>query len=143
MREHRTAELWLKNGRASRLTATVSDALDRHVSSLPWAGTTGLDWSKMPPSVELTAARQSPEAILQWVETTRIAHHAHAAIWYSKREGGIVVRYREGILALDELYRHAPGPRFVFGVDVADGVVQPALLDLLQYGHGDLLVATA
>lgn len=79
----------------------------------------------------------------EWVKTTRVASRRHISIWYSRNEGGIIVALRDGIAALDELYWDAPGPRFSFSVDVGEGIVRPFFSDILQYGYGDLLVATA
>ena len=56
--------------------------------------------------------------------------HGHIAIWYSRSEGGVVVPFREGIVALDELYVDAPGTRFAWGADIIDGTVRPAFDDI-------------
>lgn len=122
----------------------MSDLFEVHVAALPWAGTTGLDWSRMPASRQLNLVGKSPAEVYAWVKTTGLGRRSHMVVWYSRTEGGVVVPLRVGAEALDELYYDAPGVRFAFGA-VADGgvVVQPFFADLLQYGHGDLLVATA
>jgi hypothetical protein len=143
MIKHKTPRTWLEEGRAALLPTAVSDAFDAHVAALPWAGTTGLDWSRMPPSRELNLVCKSPLAVYAWVQSTGLGRRSHMVVWYSRTEGGIVVPVRIGAEALDELYFDAPGPRFAFGAAVAsDGAVQPFFADLLQYGYGDLLVAT-
>jgi hypothetical protein len=119
----------------------MSETFDDYVHALPWAGTTGLDWSRMPTSMELNVVGMSPEEVYQWALRTRLGAHGHLSIWYSREDGGIVVPLRDGIVALDELYAHAPGPRFSFGLDITDGIARPAFSDILQYGYGDLLVA--
>lgn len=55
MIKHQTARAWLKDGRASQLPSPISEAFDEYLTSLPWAGTTGLDWSRMPPHVSSTS----------------------------------------------------------------------------------------
>jgi hypothetical protein len=122
MLKHGTAHEWLQAGRASELSSSISDAFDDHVSSLPWNGTTALDWSRMPFSSTLNLVGRSPEEVYRWAGTTRLGHHRHMAVWYSRNEGGIIVPLRECLTALDELYWDAPGPRFAFGVKiVGDG----------------------
>jgi hypothetical protein len=67
------------------------------------------------------------------------------AVWYSRGgEGGIVVPLRVAAEAPDELYCDAPGPRFAFGAALdSTGAVESFFAELLQYGYGDLLIATA
>jgi hypothetical protein len=119
----------------------MSEAFDDYVHALPWAGTTGLDWSRMPPSMKVSVVGLSPEQVYLWAQGTCLGRHSHLSVWYSREDGGIIVSLHEGIVALDELYLHAPGPRFSFGMDMTDGIARPAFSDLLQYGYGDLLVA--
>ncbi len=120
------------------------NTIDGHVAALPWEGTTGLDWSRMPASHEFDLVGKSPAEVYAWVKTTGLGRRNHIAVWYSREDGGIVVPLRVAAEALDELYRGAPGPRFAFGAEIeSSGAVQPFFADLLQYGHGDLLVATA
>jgi hypothetical protein len=97
----------------------------------------------MPLSRWFDAVGKSPAEVYEWGKTTRLGHRGHIGIWYSRKEGGIVVPLRAGVEALDELYWDAPGPRFAFGVEVVEGDVHPFFADILQYGNGDLLVATA
>jgi hypothetical protein len=141
--KHKTPRIWLEEGRAIRLPTAISDAFDDHVVALPWAGTTGLDWSRMPASREFRVVGKSAADVYAWIKTTRLGPRSHIAVWYSRKEGGIVVPLRAGAEALDELYWDAPGPRFAFGGEVEGGDVQPFFADILQYGHGDLLFATA
>lgn len=137
-----TIESWLRDGRASNLPPALSEAFDRHVALLPWAGTTGLDWSRMPPSRALSLTGVSAADVYRWGMTVGVGRHEHLAVWYSTLGGGVVVSLRAALVALDELYLHAPGPRFCFGIDVHDGDWRPAFADILQYGHADVLVAT-
>jgi hypothetical protein len=143
MTKHRTPLTWLQEGRADRLPTAISDAFDDHIAALPWAGTTGLAWSRMPPSREFNVVRRSAADVYAWVTTVGLGRRSHIAVWYSRREGGIVVPLQTGAEALDELYWDAPGPRFAFGAEIESGVVEPFFMDVLQYGYGDLLVATA
>jgi hypothetical protein len=143
MTKHRTPRTWLEEGRAVRLPTTISDAFDDHITALPWAGTTGLDWSRMPASSEFNLVGKSPLDTYAWVKTTGLGGRSHMVVWYSRKEGGIVAPLRVAAEALDELYCDAPGPRFAFGAEVeSGGAVQPFFADLLQYGYGDILVAT-
>lgn len=143
MQRHQLAHSWLQDGRALSLPKGMSDAFDDYVHSLPWAGTTGLDWSRMPPSIEMNVVGISPDDVYRWALGSRLGSHGHLAVWYSRRDGGIIVSLREGIVALDELFRQATGPRFSFGIDMIDGTPQPAFSDILQCGRGDVLVAAA
>jgi len=140
MDRHPTAIAWLKSGRAIRLPSNVSASFDDYIHALPWSGTVGLDWSRMPNSTQINVVGMLPEQVYQWALSTRAGAHSHLSVWYSGKDGGIVVPFREGIMGLDELYLHAPGPRFCFGVDVA-GDIAPTFSDILQYGYGDVLVA--
>ncbi len=143
MTKHKTPRTWLEEGRAVRLPTAISDVFDDHVAALPWAGTTGLDWSRMPASREFSLVGKSPAEVYAWVKTTGLGRRSHMVIWYSRTEGGIVVPLRVAAEALDELYWDAPGARFAFGAVVeSGGAFQPFFADLLQYGYGDLLVAT-
>lgn len=87
MTKHRTPRAWLQEGRALQLPGPISDAFDDYVASLPWAGTTGLDWSRMPPSREFNVVGKSPADVYEWVKTTRVGHSGHVGIWYSRNEG--------------------------------------------------------
>lgn len=135
-------EQWLRDGRAQLLPHELSVAFDRYVMSLPWNGTTGLDWTKLPRSEAINVVQASPAEYAAWVARTAIARHSHLAIWYSISEGGLVVETAAGINALDELYGAYVGARFAFGLDVTDGgIIVPDYRDFLQWGHGDLFVA--
>lgn len=98
------ARTWLQAGRATLLPDALSATFDTYVEHLPWAGTTSLDWSCMPPSTVLNVAGLSPADVYARAKTTRLAKRNDIAVWYSRREGGIVVPFRDGIEALDELY---------------------------------------
>jgi hypothetical protein len=142
MEKHKAAAAWLKTGKGLPITSEISRAFDDYLNQLPWAGTTALDWSKMPASQELNVVGKSPADVFEWIKTTRLGAHSHIAIWYSRDDGGVVVPTQAGVFALDEFYLYAPGIRFSFGVDLDKGGVRPFFCDLLQYGYGDLLVAT-
>lgn len=144
MSRRKAPRTWLEEGRAARLPTVISALFDDHVAALRWAGTTGLDWSRMPASRELNVVGQSPTDVYAWVTRTGLGRRSHMVVWYSRMEGGIVVPLRAAVDALDELYCDAPGARFSFGADVErSGALEPFFGDLLQYGCGDLLVATA
>jgi len=144
MSKHQALRTWLEEGRAVRLSTAISDAFDDHVDALPWGGTTGLDWDRMPASREFNLVGKSPAEVYAWVKTIGVGRRSHIAIWYSRKEGGIIAPLRVAAEALDELYWDAPVPRFAFGAELENGgAVQPFFEDLLQYGYGDLLVATA
>jgi hypothetical protein len=141
--KHCNARAWLNKGRAAQLPDAISEAFDKYLHSLQWDGTTGLDWSQLPASRRCNLADTTGNQLLEWARTTGVGRHTHLAIWYSKEEGGIVVPFDEGIIALDELYVDAPGPRFSFGADMEGQMLRPRFNDLLQYGNGDLLIAIA
>ena len=144
MIKHRTPRSWLEEGRAARLPTALSDLFDDYVAALPWRGTAALDWSRMPASRELNLVGKSQADVFAWVKTTGLGRRSHVVVWYSRTEGGIVVPLRVGAEALDELYCDAPGARFAFGAEIeSGGALEPFFGDLLQYGYGDLLVATA
>jgi hypothetical protein len=143
MIKHLAARTWLEKGRALPLSEAASDSVDDYVNALPWLGTTGLDWTRMPPSRTLKLSGASPEDIYAWVKNTRAGHRMEIAIWYSRREGGIIVPMPEAAKNIDEFYWDAPGPRFVFGVDLmTDGAPAVFHEEIIQYGYEDLLVAT-
>jgi hypothetical protein len=98
----------------------------------------------MPASHEYNVVGKSPADVYAWVKGTSLGRRSRMVVWYSRMEGGIVVPLRAAVEALDELYCDAPGTRFSFGADVdSGGALEPFFGDLLQYGCGDLLVATA
>ena len=128
--KHQTARAWLEGGRASPLPSEMSQAFDDYIDSLPWSGTTGLDWSRIQPARELKVTGKSPLEVYDWVRSTRAGSRSHMAIWYSRSEGGILVQVRDGAVAPDELYWDASGPRFAFSVEMANGVVHPFYADI-------------
>ena len=138
----RIEDQWIRDGRAIPLPIDLSHDFDAYLNRLPWIGS-ALDWSKMPPSRTLDLAGKRRHDLRSWIADTRIGHHAHIVIWYSRVRGGVVVPLDFAVANLDALYRHAPGIRFAFGVDVSDGRINPAFGDLVQYGSGDELVAIA
>jgi len=127
MIKYRTPCAWLQEGSALQLPAPISDVFDDYVAALLWAGTTGLDWARMPPSREFNVVGRSPAEVYEWAKTTRVGQHSHIGIWYSRNEGSVVVPLRAGVEALDELYWDAPGPRFAFGVEIDDPLCQRRL----------------
>jgi len=136
------AQQWIESGMAVELPVELSTGFDRYLSSLPWLGVR-LDWSRMPPSVRFDMSAAADVELREWLRTTRLSLHPQMAIWYSEREGGIVVPTDLGIVNLDVLYRGAPGIRYCFGINASDGEMEPHYGDLLQYGGGDVLVAVA
>lgn len=135
-----TAERWIREKRALPLPMDFSTGFEKFLDTLPWLGS-GLDWSRMPCVEAIDASDPEPRAILRWAKRTRIGSHSHMAIWYSAKQGGLVVGIEVGLASLDELYRDAPGVRFAFGVDLYLDQLEPAYGDLLQYGSGDRLIA--
>jgi hypothetical protein len=138
-----TIDSWVNDGRGRPLASSVAHALHDHVNKLPWRGTTGLDWGRMPASIQLNLVGKSDDDVYRWARQASVGAHDELAVWYSRERGGIIVPLREGIMALNELYRGAPGPRFSFGVETGPSGDRVILADILQYGYGDLLIATA
>jgi hypothetical protein len=134
------AQEWLQEGRGLELPPDLSAGFDRYLNTLPWLFS-GLDWSKMPRSEVINLSEANEEDLLAWAKRTRVGAHGHLAVWYSPREGGLVVPIDLGLVSLDELYLGAPGVRFAFGVDLQQAGMNAAFGDLLQYGSGDDLVA--
>ena len=85
-----SAQSWIANHRAERLSATVSSLFNDYVHSLPWAGTTGLDWSRMPSCSSIDSSNASDAELDRWMRGTRLSRSTHAALWYSLESGGIV-----------------------------------------------------
>ncbi len=138
----RIEEQWIRDGRANPLPVAISDEFDAYLKLLPWIGSS-LDWSKMPPSRIFDLVGKKRYDLRSWIAATRIGHHAHIVIWYSRVRGGVIVPLNFAVANFDALYRYAPGIRFAFGVDVFEGKIHPSFGDLLQYGDGDELVAVS
>ncbi len=135
-----SAQSWIANHRAERLSATVSSLFNDYVHSLPWAGTTGLDWSRMPSCSSIDSSNASDAELDRWMRGTRLSRSTHAALWYSLESGGIVTPTTAVIGSLDELFQYSAGVRFVFAMDALRGV--PDFAGLLQWGLGDRVFAT-
>lgn len=136
----RIDEVWIRDGRATRLPDVLSLEFDAYLNRLPWIGSS-LDWSQMPPSRTFNSAGKKRYDLRSWIAETKIGSHTHIAIWYSGARGGLVVPLDFAIANLDALYRHTPGVRYAFGVDFIERQMRPVYGDLLQYGNGDELVA--
>lgn len=136
------ARKWLFTGRARALPDHLSIEFDRYLNTLAWLGS-GLDWSKMPSEKRINVVDATPSDFAAWLAGTAIGQHSHTVVWYSAEEGGIVVPAIAGVDDLDELYWHAPGVRFACGAELQEGIVVPRYSDLMQYGSGDEIIATA
>lgn len=131
---------WVVDGRAKALPGELSDAFDRYLCALPWVGSS-LDWTKLPPPEQINVVRASPDEMRAWLSRTAIGGHSHIVVWYSAREGGIVVPLEVGFEHLDELY--GAEPRYCFGLDIVRGAMKPVYEALLEYGKGDLYSAVS
>jgi hypothetical protein len=140
--KHQTARIWLSDGRAAALPQEMSVAFDDYLERLPWAGTTGLDWRLLRNCSTFDLRGKSPADVRDWLLGTRAGSRTHMCIFYSRAEGGIIAETRVAGEALDELYQDAPGPRFSFSATLREGIVTPFYADLVQYGNGDMLVAS-
>jgi hypothetical protein len=136
----RIEEQWIRDGRAMPLPVALSYEFDAYLNRLPWIAS-ALDWSKMPPSKIFNLVGKKRSDLRAWIAETRVGRHAHLAIWFSRVRGGVVVPLDFAVANLDAFYRHAPGIRFAFGIDVLGAQMHPAFGDLLQYGSGDELIA--
>lgn len=135
-----TAEEWIRRGRAAPLPAELCVAFDAHLSSLPWH-TSSLDWSTMAPPEVIDVPSAGDADVRAWFSRTQIGRHSHVAIFYSVREGGLIVPTSVAIEHLDELYLRSPGVRFAFGLSEREGRLVPVFSALLEYGRGDVLTA--
>jgi hypothetical protein len=145
------ARQWLRQGKASHLPVAMSRAFGESLLQRPWAGS-GLRWAQITPHVTLNLATATEASILDWLAEASIGGCSHIALCTSEEEPSLLVRTREGLLALDELFYPSGATNFCFGVDadpgVAVGLLAPTDLSahfdrLLQWGPGDFLAGTA
>lgn len=136
-------DLVRSNG-AALLPAEYSVGFDQYLNLLPWAGS-GIDWERMPPSVDMDRSVTSETDFLRWLELTAIGQRSHICVWYSLEAGGIIMPIDKlSLETMDALYWGRPGFRYLFGVDVIDGEVRPFYRDLIQYTNtGDTFSAAA
>ena len=136
------SEAWIEEGRASLLPITMTAEFEGELLSMPWVVST-LDWARLRPTAPLNRARASAEELLQWAQRTAIGACTHMALCFTPKKPCLLVKVEDGLRYLDQLFEEAPGVRFCFGVDVANGTVRPHYDAVLQYGSGNLLVASA
>lgn len=153
--------------KAVPLERSISLQFARYVKSLPWAGTTGLDWQRMPPSISINVAESTSEELATWIDSSRLGKHAFAAVWYSENQGGIVILRSELAQSLDALCWGSERVGFVFAMDRHDPLpadevsiahpnksitiseinndhgYRPDFFALLQWSFGDVLIATS
>ena len=133
---------WLESGRALLLPDITCEAFDDYLNTLPWMAS-ALDWSKMPPSVAFNVVKGTRDELFAWATSTRIGRHTHLAVFYSRKNGGLVIPLALALNNLDELYQGWPGTRYCFSLDLVDGQLLPAYSDLLEWGKGDVWIAVA
>jgi hypothetical protein len=121
------------------LDDAISRQFSEYVNGLPWAGTTGLDWARLPSVASIDISSASAGELADWIRRVRLGRHTHAAVWYGEPPGGIVVPVPSISVALDELFQHSAGVRFVFGID--EEGVNPDFSSIVQWGLGDVLFA--
>lgn len=132
------------SGIAVVLPVEYSIGFDQYLMTLPFAGS-AIDWRRMPPSLEMNRSIEPDAAFGRWLEGTAIGQHEYACVWYAREQGGVVVLLKElSLEMLDALYRERPGYRYLFGIDIASGVMSHSYQDFLQYiGTRDVIAAVA
>lgn len=129
---------------AAMLPMEFSIGFDEYLMKLPFAGS-GIDWRRMPLSLEMNRSTVPDTAFGSWLQGTGIGQHEYVSVWYSREQSGVVVQLKElSLETLDGLYRGRPGYRYLFGIDLVGGVIAPSYQDLLQYiGTRDVIAAVA
>lgn len=135
-------QAWIEKGSARLLSLELSRDFKDYLNALPWIAST-LDWSRMGPFTEINISQSDEASLLAWAEASALGEHSHLAFCFSPKERCLLVPFKAGITHLDELFWEFPGVRFCFGADESSDHVTPCFDDLLQYGAGDILVATA
>lgn len=79
----------------------------------------------------------------RWLAGTAIGQHKSVSVWFSEREGGIVIPLEDlSLVTLDALYWTRPGFRYLFGVELREETLVPWYQDLLEYiGTRDIISA--
>lgn len=98
-----------------------------------------LDWSKIPNRSSIAWNLKSDQEVVEWARSLRIGKYSHVALWYSSNEPCLITAFDFGVSNLDTLTWNAPGPRYLFGVDVKDGTYQYSFDAFLETTGGDLL----
>lgn len=138
--EEQHLQSWLNSGRARLVPVEMADSFGAYLDTLPWVGTS-IDWSRIP-SQSVQWCELSNEGLVSWARSTRAGRHTHLVACFSPAEPALLCEFDDGIRNLDVLFWAAPGVRYVFGADLADGVIKPAFTDFIEYDGGDRLTAS-
>jgi len=126
-------------GAATILSAETSQALCKHLESLPWAAGR-LDWSRLPvravdlsitPAIKLKAS----------LAASLIGQDSHVVFLFGPGEPSLACSAAFAFLHLDTVFWKAPGPRYLFGASVQSSTVTPAAAHWAEYDGAHTLRA--
>lgn len=128
-------------GNAKPLPVQISRDFGEFLETCPHLYPLGasLDWKRMPAHSTIEWYEKSDEEVVEWAKTLLLGNFGHVAIWYTSDEPCLLVPFEYGIANLDTLTWKAPGPRYVFGVDVRGETYGCAFHALLEITGGRVL----
>lgn len=137
--EHLVPEI--REGRVRVLPVDLVDDFDRFLSGFPVLGTK-LDWRQIS-GVSLNIVALGPSALLEELQSLPLGGHEMIGVAYAAGQAGLLVTPTYFCKNLDPLFWKAPGPRYVFAVQVLGDSIAPIFRAFGEYdGRETLRVST-
>lgn len=110
-------------GKAKLLPVQISRDFAKFLESCPLQLPLGasIDWSRVAGHSAIGWYEKSDQELVEWARTLRLGRCGHVALWYNSDEPCLLTGFEFGVSNLDTLTWGAPGPRYLFGVDLRDG----------------------
>lgn len=134
------AQEWIHAGLGVPIEEDVSRSFERYLMELPWAGAS-IDWRKLAPRTRVNYVQAEKLELLCWLRGTSVAKFSHLAVWYSEKEGGVILPASTAILCLDDIYWNHQGARYSFGAEEVGEGFRFHFSDIVQFGPAEHLVA--
>lgn len=132
---------WIAAGKAVLVSADTSAKFSSYLDTLPWNPLgTGLDWARLRGSTANLSKLSAPQ-LEAWFSKTAIGKSTHLVFFYSPSEPCLACALPFAIENIDSAFWSAPGRRYIFGANFANGMFEPALQCFVEYNGADILVA--
>jgi len=98
-----------------------------------------IDWSKVTDHAVVEWYEKTDQQLTEWARTLRLSSCTHVAMWYNTREPCLLSTFDFGIANLDTFTWGAPGPRYMFGVDLVNDGYRCSFHSFIEVTGGPLL----
>lgn len=127
----------IASGKAKPMPLSISREFAEFLESLPLGSS--IDWTKMLAHSSIEWYEKSDQELVAWARTLRIGAYGYVALWYNANKPCLLTGFEFGVANLDMLTWGAPGPRYLFGVEIQEGAYRGGFAALIETTGGRLL----